>query len=267
MKPCTKCGQLVAEGVGPHACPALQETRAREDALVEALCEECPTCGNWHDRSEFCGVCFHLVAGKMVARGLAPTDPTAKPTNPKDAIGSDKIPVHLVSPIFISVTALGKLDGALKYGKDNYRAVGVRASIYIDALLRHILAYRDGEDIDPDSGLPHFSHMGATLDILVDAWANDVLTDDRAYANRYRAKLDELTPHVKRLKALHAGKTPKHYTIADAGERVTEHLTAGAIADGVGRCASYVHDDSHGLIRCLLRDGHRGDHEWQRDEG
>lgn len=143
-------------------------------------------------------------------------DATIKPTNPKDAIGSDKLPLHLWPTTATIVGALGLLDGALKYGRSNFRAVGVRASIYYDAARRHLDAWFEGEDTDPDSGLPHHAHALACIAILVDAQAAGKLTDDRMYGgDRYRAFVREYTEHVARLKALHAGKDPKQYTIDD----------------------------------------------------
>jgi hypothetical protein len=141
-------------------------------------------------------------------------DHTAKPTNPKDAIGSDKLPLHLWPETATALGCLGLLDGACKYGRANFRAIGVRASIYVDAVKRHVNAWNEGEEVDPDSGLPHLAHALACLAIIVDAEAAGKLNDDRQYPGGYRALVTELTPHVARLKALHAGKSPKHYTIA-----------------------------------------------------
>ncbi|ATI15718.1 hypothetical protein [Bordetella phage vB_BbrM_PHB04] len=138
-----------------------------------------------------------------------------KPTNPKDAIGSGKLPLHLWPTTATALGALGLLDGMLKYGRSNFREIGVRASIYYDAACRHLNAWFEGEEVDPDSGLPHLAHALACLAILVDAQAAGKLNDDRMVAGGYRALVTELTPHVARLKALHAGKDPKHYTIAD----------------------------------------------------
>ena len=143
-------------------------------------------------------------------------DSATKPTNPKDAIGSDKLPLHLWPTTATALGSLGLLDGALKYGRSNFREIGVRASIYYDAARRHLDAWFEGEDTDPDSGLPHHSHALACLAILVDAAAVGKLTDDRMVAGRaYRPFVGSLTPHVARLKRLHADKAPKHYTIAD----------------------------------------------------
>lgn len=141
--------------------------------------------------------------------------PDSKATNPKDAIGSDKLPMHLWPETATALGCLALLEGALKYGRSNFRAIGVRASIYIDALNRHANAWFEGEDNDPDSGLPHLAHALACLAILVDAEAAGKLNDDRQIKGGYRSYVNLLTPHVARLKTLHAGKTPKHYTIAD----------------------------------------------------
>ena len=140
---------------------------------------------------------------------------TEKPTNPKDIIGADKLPLHLWPTTATAMGCLGLLEGALKYGRGNFRAKGIRYSIYLDALLRHVFALWECEDFDPDSGLPHESHALACLAIIVDAKAANNLTDDRAFKGGYRKLVEELTPHVPRLKAKHAGKNPKHYTIQD----------------------------------------------------
>lgn len=137
-----------------------------------------------------------------------------KPTNPKDAVGSDKLPLHLWPETATAYGCLGLLDGMLKYGRSNWREAGVRYSIYIDALRRHVNLLFEGEDIDPDSGLPHLSHALACLAIIIDADAAGNLTDDRQYRGEgYRKLLEELTPHVKRLKEKHKDKDPQHYTI------------------------------------------------------
>lgn len=142
-------------------------------------------------------------------------DDLTKPTNPKDAVGSDKIPLHLWPSTATVLGSMALLDGGLKYGRSNYRAVGVRASIYIDAATRHLIRYAAGESVDPDSGLPHLAHVLATVAILVDAEAAGKLNDDREIAGGLINLITEMTPHVKRLKELHKDRAPKHYTIKD----------------------------------------------------
>lgn len=141
-----------------------------------------------------------------------------KPTNPKDAIGSGKLPIHLWPTTATALGSLGLLDGMLKYGRSNWRASGVRASIYFDAANRHLNAWFEGEDFYPDSGLPHLAHALACLAIVVDAQAAGKLNDDRMHPGGYRALMNQLTGHVSRLKDMHADKSPQHYTISSAAE-------------------------------------------------
>ena len=136
-----------------------------------------------------------------------------KPMNPKDIIGSDKLPLHLWPTTATALGCLAFLDGALKYGRSNFRVVGVRASISCDAAKRHLDAWFEGEEEDPQSGLPHLAHALACIAIMVDAAAAGKLNDDRMAPGGYRAQVEALTPHVARLKALHAGRAPQHYTI------------------------------------------------------
>lgn len=139
-----------------------------------------------------------------------------KDTNPKDAIGSQKLPLHLWPTTATAMGCLGLMDGALKYGRANWRAAGVRASIYFDAANRHLAAWFEGEAADPDSGLPHLAHALACLAIIVDAEAAGLLVDDRQVPGGHRRLVDALTQHVARLQIVHAERAPKHFTIADA---------------------------------------------------
>lgn len=138
-----------------------------------------------------------------------------KQTNPKDLIGSGKVPLHLWPTTATVLGSLGLLDGMLKYGRSNFRVIGIRDSIYHDAILRHEFARFEGEDFDPDSQLPHEAHLLASLAILVDAKAAGKYTDDRMYPGGYRSLIDSMTVHVDRLKKKHAGRTPRHYTIGE----------------------------------------------------
>lgn len=138
---------------------------------------------------------------------------TDKDTNPKAAVGDSKVPLYLWPETASVMGAMGLLEGMMKYGRSNWRASGVRVSTYAAAVRRHLNAYFEGEDFDPDSGLPHLSHALACLAIIVDAQAAGVLTDDRQYPGGYRALIDEMTPHVERLKEKYADRDPIHYDI------------------------------------------------------
>ena len=137
-----------------------------------------------------------------------------KLSNPKDAIGVTKLPLSLVPPTAIAVACLAHLDGALKYGKWNWRKAGVRASVYLDALRRHISKWEDGDEEDPD-GVLHLGHALACINILVDAQACGKLIDDRPPRANIEKFFADLTPWVGKLKAKHADRAPYHYSIKD----------------------------------------------------
>lgn len=105
--------------------------------------------------------------------------PILKASNPKQAQGIKKVPTHVIPPNVVAEVGLALLEGALKYGSYNYRAIGVRTSTYIDALNRHISAFWNGEDTDPESGLPHIIKAIACLVVLRDSQAYGNVTDDR----------------------------------------------------------------------------------------
>ena len=102
-----------------------------------------------------------------------------KDTNPKDTIGVRKVPFSTIPAAVMAEVGLAMLEGAAKYGRHNYRVAGVRASVYYDAALRHLTAWWESEDVDPDSGLSHVTKAIAGLVVLRDAMMNGMMTDDR----------------------------------------------------------------------------------------
>jgi len=105
--------------------------------------------------------------------------PKAKPTNPKDALGIKKVPFNCVPCGPLCEVGLAMLEGARKYGRHNYRAIGTRASVYYDAALRHITAWWEGEDIDPDSNIHHLMKAVASLMVVRDSMLMGNFNDDR----------------------------------------------------------------------------------------
>lgn len=104
---------------------------------------------------------------------------SADNTNPKDLIGIKKPQIGLLPGAGKIYGALAMQDGAAKYGPYNWRDKKVRYTIYLDALERHLLALRDGENVAPDSGLPHLGHIIACASILADAVEGGFIIDDR----------------------------------------------------------------------------------------
>jgi len=102
-----------------------------------------------------------------------------KNSNPKDAVGVKKVPMSTVSAPVLMEMGLAMLEGDRKYGRHNYRVIGVRASVYYDAAMRHLMAWWEGEDIDPDSGISHIAKALSCLAVLRDSMINEKFTDDR----------------------------------------------------------------------------------------
>ena len=102
-----------------------------------------------------------------------------KQTNPKDAVGVKKVPFSTVPAPVIAEVGLALLEGARKYGRHNYRACGVRGSVYYDAAWRHLTSWYEGEDIDGDSGLNHVVKAIACLVVLRDSMLLENWVDDR----------------------------------------------------------------------------------------
>ena len=68
--------------------------------------------------------------------------------------------------------------GAKKYEDHNWRK-GIAYSRLIGAALRHLLAYNDGEDLDPESGLSHLAHLGCCVVFLLEQESKGTGVDDR----------------------------------------------------------------------------------------
>lgn len=142
-----------------------------------------------------------------------------KDTNPKDAIATNKVPLDLVPPITQVYASLGHLEGALKYGKWNWRISGVKASVYIGALKRHIAKYESGEEVSKE-GVPHLANALACIGILLDAKLVGKLNDDRPPRSVELVEaMDLMEEDVARLRERFKDCAPKHYSIADSPEK------------------------------------------------
>lgn len=102
-----------------------------------------------------------------------------KQGNPKDRAGRSKVALSNVPLQVLMEVALAMTEGSWKYGRHNYRISDVYASVYFDAAMRHMFAWFEGEDTDPDSGLSHVTKAIATLTVLQDALMNGKVIDDR----------------------------------------------------------------------------------------
>lgn len=116
----------------------------------------------------------HLEGDKLLGGGTPYPD-----DNPKTAVGAKKPPVRSVPPVALLHLGGAMEDGARKYGRFNWRDHRVTSSVYYDAMLRHLLAWWDGEDSAADSRQHHLAHVMACCCILLDAADIGKLNDDR----------------------------------------------------------------------------------------
>lgn len=116
----------------------------------------------------------------IVRKVITPSSkPETKPSNPKDVIGSTKPPLSCIPTGPLYEVGAAMLDGSAKYGRHNWRVIGVRSSVYYDAAMRHLMKWWEGEELDTDSGCHHLAHAVACCLIVRDAANLGQLADDR----------------------------------------------------------------------------------------
>jgi len=70
----------------------------------------------------------------------------------------DLLPMDCIEDIVQVLTS-----GAVKYAPNNWQLVENGKERYYAAMMRHLVAHRKGELIDPDSGETHLSHAACCL--------------------------------------------------------------------------------------------------------
>lgn len=77
-----------------------------------------------------------------------------------------KVRVDLVPPVHIESVAEVLTYGCQKYAENNWRG-GIKYSRVFGSLIRHLLKWYRGIDIDEESGLPHLYHASCNLMFLI----------------------------------------------------------------------------------------------------
>lgn len=161
---------------------------------------------------------------------------TVKLSNPKDSVGTRKVPLSTLPARVLWRVGLAMMEGALKYGRHNYREVGVRASVYFDSVVsRHLFGWWEGQDNDPDSGLNHIDKAIAGLMVLRDSMLQGNWVDDRPPA--CADDMAELNAHAGALIDRYGHQAPKHCTQVPAEKFASGALPPGVISGGVQYCA------------------------------
>lgn len=101
-------------------------------------------------------------------------------TQPQAGVKFDgeKPPMALLDAEFLEGVAKVLGFGANKYAANNWRN-GIAVSRLVSAAYRHLGAINKGEDVDPESGLPHSYHLGCCVMFLSNMLQNRPDLDDR----------------------------------------------------------------------------------------
>jgi len=99
----------------------------------------------------------------------------------------NKLPVNLLSSEALLQTAAVLKFGADKYHAHNWRD-GFAWSRPLAAAMRHIMAYNDGEDKDPESGLSHLAHAACCIMFLLEFEKTHPELDDRYKVDVHKTK-------------------------------------------------------------------------------
>lgn len=156
--------------------------------------------------------------GQQIGPGSVPAA-NGKPSNPKDAAAFTRAPLDLVPAAFKAQTALALAEGAMKYGKWNWRAAGIRTSVYVAAIQRHLDKWFNGEEADPATGISHLAYASAGLAVLIDGLHQGNATDDRPPVQPDLPPLidRDLPALIEALGHRFGHIRPHHHTAADAG--------------------------------------------------
>lgn len=90
----------------------------------------------------------------------------------------DKYDPTMLSIELIELVSRVRMFGSKKYSRNNWKG-GFKYTRSLAAALRHIFAYLNGEDLDPESGLSHLGHAIASLEHCVYSSIHHKHLDDR----------------------------------------------------------------------------------------
>lgn len=153
----------------------------------------------------------------------------SNPENPKDRVAGTKLPCGLAPDTASVGLSLAFLEGALKYGRYNWRIAGVSASVYNDALERHRKKWWNGQNCDPVTRIHHLQNLMACAAIVLDAELYGMLNDDRPPCpdpDAMAKLIDDSSQIVQHLKELFKDHNPRQYRIGDLPPGLERQLKA-----------------------------------------
>lgn len=139
-----------------------------------------PACFEVEADGSYCS--FHSDPKNRAGSPAIPSN--SRPNKPEDValhavkFDGDKPQMELVPASAMIGLAKVLGYGAAKYARYNYLK-GMAWTRLSGAALRHIFSWLAGEDIDPESKLPHLYHALASIAMLIETIERDKGLDDR----------------------------------------------------------------------------------------
>ena len=106
-----------------------------------------------------------------------------------------KFPLGLIPRYPLEQVAAVLGFGEVKYGRHNWRK-GILVQRNLNAALRHVVAYNEGEDLDPESGLSHLAHAICCLMFALETAKVRPDLDDRYNPVVFTRNRDDHPEHV-----------------------------------------------------------------------
>lgn len=131
------------------------------------------------------------------------------PANPKQLFG-DKKPRLSLFPLVAHLAAEeAHRDGMLKYGEMNWRDNPVEAMTYVDAAMRHLSLFANGEARARDTNVQNLGAVIACCAILLDSEAHGTLIDNRRHSKAACDALHDAERMVKTLRRAQARRAAR----------------------------------------------------------
>jgi Domain of unknown function (DUF5664) len=119
--------------------------------------------------------------------------PVTKPNQNKKTVSEEKLKEHqgsvkkddtkydptMLTIEMVELVSRVRMFGAKKYARNNFKITGFKYTRSLAAALRHIYAFLNGEDNDPESGLSHLGHAVCSLEHCIYDTINHPSNDDR----------------------------------------------------------------------------------------
>lgn len=129
---------------------------------------------------------------------------TGLPSDPKKIYGDKKPPLAQLPLVAVAHASCAHYDGDLKYGWRNWRENPVEALTYLNAAIRHLQLWGEGEEYTRDTKVNNLGAVIACCAILLDAQVNNALIDNRSKSPAACDLLHELEGTVQFLRERNA---------------------------------------------------------------